>query len=154
MPEQNEPKKETLRIKLSPQPTANLRPEKPDAIRINLPARPPQNGPLAANSQPARAKADARAIATLRASVPIPPETPKEESGRTTVQSDPPRKTVMQVAKPHSLPDMPGVEAPNTPFAPTPERRSIIHEMPRPLCWTLLGASAAILIIQIWSYLS
>ena len=152
MPEQDEPKKETLRIKLSPQPTADLPSEKPDAVRINLPTRPPPNDPLAANSPPALAKADAPATAALRASVPIPPATPKEESGRATVQSDPPRKTVMYVAQ--SLPDMPAVEAPNTPFAATPERRYIIDEMPRPLCWTLLGASAAILIIQIWSYLS
>lgn len=154
MPEQNEPKKETLRIKLSPQPTADLPSEKPDAVGINLPAQPPQKGPLAADSLPALAKADAPVTAALRVSVPIPPATRKEENGRATVQSDPPRKTVMYGAKAQSLPDLPAVEAPSTRPAVTPDRRSIIDEIPRPLCWTLLGTSAAILIIQIWSYLS
>src|ERR1700731_563078 len=153
MPEQNEPKKETLRIKLSPQPTTDLPSEKPDAVRINLPPRPPPNDPIAADSLPALAKACAPATAALRASVPIPPATPKEESGRATVQSDPPRKTVMDVAKAQSLLDMPALEAPSTRLAVTPDRRCIIDEIPRPLCWTLLGTSAAILIIQIWSYL-
>jgi hypothetical protein len=34
------------------------------------------------------------------------------------------------------------------------ETGATVDAIPRSLCWTLLGASVAILLIQIWNYLS
>jgi hypothetical protein len=53
---------------------------------------------------------------------------------------------------------LPAVEAPATRVTVAPKTEpqpvSKIDQMPVSLCWGLLGASAAILILQIWNYLS
>ena len=54
---------------------------------------------------------------------------------------------------------MPDTALPSAPInvataALEPERELIIDEIPMSFCWALLGVSAAILIIQIWTYLS
>jgi hypothetical protein len=38
--------------------------------------------------------------------------------------------------------------------SPAPKPQLRVDQVPTPLCWTLLGASATILILQIWNYLS
>jgi len=50
--------------------------------------------------------------------------------------------------------DMPAASAPETPLTVAPETPMATDQIPKPLCWALLGVSAAILIIQIWSYFS
>lgn len=36
----------------------------------------------------------------------------------------------------------------------TEETSAMVDASPKPLCWTLLGVSTVILIIQIWTYFS
>ena len=173
MAEQSESKKEIVRVTLSQQPTANppAAPETRETVRINLPTRPPANGPLPPRTNLPRtaAKADTPAPVALRppgpsstagsspAAMPLPVtphSAPRKETARITVSHDPPARWPVQMKKTQSLIDMPTVAKPSTRLTVSPETRAIIGEIPRPLCWTLLGISAAILIIQIWSYLS
>jgi hypothetical protein len=81
---------------------------------------------------------------------------PKKETARITVMPDPPKSSgSVQMKKTQPLVSMPAASAPVTPVtvaskAATPK----VDAIPMPLCWTLLGASAVILLIQIWNYLS
>jgi hypothetical protein len=93
---------------------------------------------------------------------PMPPSaSPKKETARITVLPDPPSKPAVQMKKTQPLIDLPATQAPSptvtvapapVPAPPTP--RLGVDEIPVPLCWALLAVSAAILIIQIWNYLS
>jgi hypothetical protein len=89
---------------------------------------------------------------------PMTMHSPKKETTRMTVLPDPPAKPVVEMKKTQPLIDLPAVEAPATrvTVAPRIESQPVskIDEMPMPLCWGLLGVSAAILILQIWNYLS
>jgi len=53
-----------------------------------------------------------------------------------------------------TLPRKVEVQASRVTVAPAPQVRMTIDQIPKPLCWALLGVSAATLIIQIWSYFS
>jgi hypothetical protein len=66
--------------------------------------------------------------------LPTGPAGPKKETARVGVTSGPAPETAL-IAKTTTLP-------PNTKAAP------------KSLCWILLGASAAILLIEIWNYVS
>ena len=87
-----------------------------------------------------------------------PPASPKKETARITVLPDPPAKPAVQMKKTQPLIDLPAMEMPATPVTVTPEpvaRPQLrVEQIPMPLCWALLAASAAILILQIWNYLS
>ena len=156
MPDSNEPKKETVRITVSPQ--SGSPPSSPtegrDTVRIHLPTRPPANPPVAPteSSSPARA-----ATAAMPAQLPAP-ASPKKETARITVLPDPPAKPAVQMKKTQPLIDLPAMEKPVAPVTVAPElppaSQSRIDHIPMPLCWALFGASVAILILQIWNYLS
>jgi hypothetical protein len=68
---------------------------------------------------------------------------PEKETARITTLPDPPAKETSEMKKEQSSIDLPW---------PQPVTRN--GEMPMPLCWSLLAASATILILQIWNYLS
>jgi len=89
---------------------------------------------------------------------PIPPQAPKKETARITVLPDPQPKPAVQMKKTQPLIDLPAMEAPAAPVtvapAPPPKPLPRIDQIPMPMCWALLGVSAAILILQIWNYLS
>ena len=95
---------------------------------------------------------------------PMTTSAPKKETARITVLPDPPPKPAVQMKKTQPLIDLPAMEKPATAvnLAPAPEPapqpqpkpQPRVDQIPMPLCWTLLGVSAAILIIQIWNYLS
>jgi len=91
---------------------------------------------------------------------PITTPGPKKETARITVLPDPQPKPAVQMKKTQPLIDLPVMETPATTvtLAPAPEPASKpqlrIDQIPMPLCWTLLAVSAAILILQIWNYLS
>jgi hypothetical protein len=86
----------------------------------------------------------------------------KKETARITVLPDLPPKPAVQMKKTQPLIDLPAMQGPVstvtlTPApepAPKPQPQLGIDQIPIPLCWTLLGASAAILILQIWNYIS
>jgi len=83
---------------------------------------------------------------------------PKKETARITVLPNPPAKPAMEMKKMQPLIDLPAVDVPTTTVTVAskiePQPISKIDEIPMSLCWGLLGASAAILILQIWNYLS
>lgn len=81
---------------------------------------------------------------------------PKKETARITVLSDPPKASgSVQMKKTQPLISVPEVKAPVAPVTVAPKEAIVrIGPIPMPLCWTLLGASAVILLIQIWNYLS
>ena len=150
-----EPKKETVRIKVSPSET-NPQSAAPtrsgETVRIHLPSRPPSNPPPTPDPpSPVRA-------ATAAAPAPMTTHSPKKETARITVLPDPPAKPVVEMKKTQPLIDLPRAAVPATKIIvtaqPQPEPAGTIDTIPMPLCWALLGASAAILILQIWNYLS
>jgi len=71
---------------------------------------------------------------------------------------DPQPKPAVEMKKTQPLIDLPAMETPATTVTLTPapesEPQPRIDQIPMPLCWGLLAASAAILILQIWNYLS
>ena len=89
---------------------------------------------------------------------PITTPAPKKETARITVLPDPQPKPAVQMKKTQPLIDLPAMETPATTVTltpePAPKPQLQIDQIPMPLCWTLLAVSAAILILQIWNYLS
>jgi hypothetical protein len=158
MANSNEPKKQTVRITASPPSSpAPGAAESRETVRIHLPTRLPPNPPSAPADSPSPARA---AVAAMPA--PMTTSAPKKEMARMTVLPNPQPKPAVQMKKTQPLIDLPAMDAPATKVtltpAPEPPPKSKpqprIDQIPMPLCWTLLAASAAILILQIWNYLS
>jgi hypothetical protein len=156
MPEPNEPKKETTRISVAPEvadkpPEPNVKPR--DTVRIQLPLREP---PVHILTEPQTAVQGGGPPQFVHPSQPQPvplnaavtpaPELPSpglvKETVRIPLPTVQPRKTQPLVAMPEVAPQ-------STSIAVATEERN-----PMPLLWMLLGVSALILIIQIWTYLS
>ena len=158
MAESNEPKKETVRIMVTPSakpPTSS--PPGRQTVRIQLPTRPPPNPPPAPEP-PSPVRAAAAAMPA-----PMTTHSPKKETARITVLPDPPVKRAVEMKKTQPLIDLPAAEAPISkvtiaspprPPASQPQPQMQIDDIPMPLCWGLLAVSAAVLILQIWNYLS
>jgi len=159
MADSNEPKKETVRITVSPPPSSpsSAPGESRETVRIHLPSRPPANPPSAPAESPSPART---ATAAMPAS--MTPSAPKKETARITVLPDPQPKPAVQMKKTQPLIDLPAMETPATTVnlapapepAPKPKPQPRVDRVPMPLCWTLLAVSAAISILQIWNYLS
>ena len=160
MTEPNEPKKETTRI--SPAPAAAEKPPDPntksrDTVRIQLPLREPPSG-ISIEPQPS-SKSAAQEVpppqffqpsqppaVPLAASVMPAPDLPSSEPVKETVRIP---LSAVQMKKTQPLVAMPDVAPQNPSIAVAPVEKS-----PMPLLWLLLGFSAVLLIIQIWTYLS
>ena len=145
MAESDQPKKETVRIELPPPPVTN--PPEPmveprETVRIQLPVRettnlfPPPNPP--AGSKPLSA-----AVRPAPASAPAGP---KRDTVRIPLTPEPLRSSHQ---KTQSLITLPPVAQQNPPIGAAAEEKSSMV-----LYWLLLGLSALILIIQIWTYFS
>ncbi len=85
---------------------------------------------------------------------------PKKETARVPVMPEPrvmPAPAV-EMKKTQPLIAMPQITPQSPSMAVTPtekgEERATVNAIPMPICWALLGASAVILIIQIWTYFS
>jgi hypothetical protein len=156
MTEPNEPKKETTRIPMAPQvaekppePNAKSR----DTVRIQLPVR---EAPvhILTEQQPAVQKGGPPQFfqppqpppVPLTAAVTPAPDLPSSGPIKETVRIPLP---AVQTKKTHPLVAMPEVARQSASIAVATEERN-----PMPLLWLLLGVSALILIIQIWTYLS
>jgi hypothetical protein len=155
MTDSNEPKKETVRVTVSPPPSsaASGPAESRETVRIHLPTRPPANPPSAPADSPSPARVAAAAMPA-----PMTTPAPKKETARITVLPDPQPKSPVQMKKTQPLIDLPAMETPATSVTltpePAPKPQLQIDHIPMPLCWTLLAVSAAILILQIWNYVS
>ena len=156
MTEPNEPKKETTRIPLAPEvgekppePSAKSR----DTVRIQLPVReaPVQ---ILSEQQPAVQKGGPPQFfqppqpppMPLNAAVTPAPDLPSSGPIKETVRIPLP---AVQAKKTQPLVARPDVASQNASIAVAKEARN-----PMSLLWLLLGVSALILIIQIWTYLS
>jgi hypothetical protein len=156
MTEPNEPKKETTRISFAP-PAAE-KPRDPntksrDTVRIQLPLREP---PVHVLSEPQPAVQEVvppqffqspqpppvPAGASVMPAPDLPSSGPKKETVRIPLSNVQMKKTQPLVAMPEVAPQTPS-------FATAPVEKNSM-----PLLWLLLGVSAVILIIQIWTYLS
>jgi hypothetical protein len=163
MAEPDQPKKETVRIQVPlppptkpPEPTANPR----ETVRIQLPVR--ESGGPPTPSSPQSAPEDISSTNFLPppkpppaappspASVrppPVPPSLgPKKETVRIPLMPEPSRsaqkKTQPLIAMPDVVPQDPPIAVASV------EKSSML------LYWMLLGISALILILQIWTYFS
>jgi hypothetical protein len=156
MTEPNEPKKETTRIPVAPgvvekapEPTAKSR----DTVRIQLPVR---EAPvhILTEPQPAVQKGGPQQFFQAPQPPPVPlnaavmpaPDLPSSGPIKETVRI--PLPTV-ETKKTQPLVAMPDAAPQSASIAVATEERN-----PMPLLWLLLGVSALILIIQIWTYLS
>lgn len=142
MAEPSEPKKETVRIAVTPPPTKEAT-EGRDTVRITLPTRPPASPPLPAPAPPGAGvprppvakplipPAPSRPVQPPRFVPPPPPPPPtsgvpvsrpvpspmpavgpKKETARITLLPDPPAPTGVQMKKTQPLIDMPSMAPP------------------------------------------
>jgi hypothetical protein len=156
MTEPNEPKKETTRISFAP--AAAEKPPDPntksrDTVRIQLPLREP---PVHVLPEPQPVVPEVAAPKFFQ-----PPQPPPAPAGASVMpapdlpSSGPIKETVriplstVQTKKTQPLVAMPEVAPQSPSIAVAP-----VEKNPMPLLWLLLGVSAVILIIQIWTYLS
>jgi hypothetical protein len=156
MIEPNEPKKETTRIPFAP--AAAEKPPDPntksrDTVRIQLPLREPPVHVL-----PEQQLAVQEVASPQFFQPPQPPPVPVSASvmpAPDLPSTGPTKETVriplgaVQMKKTQPLVAMPEVASQSPAIAVAP-----VEKNPMPLLWLLLGVSALILIIQIWTYLS
>lgn len=87
---------------------------------------------------------------------PAPSSAPKKETARITILPDPPARPTasVQMKKTQPLINMPdaNIRGPQINVAPNVARPEKTELVPTALCWAVLGASALILLIQIWNY--
>jgi hypothetical protein len=160
MAEPNEPKKETTRIPVaSPPPEGQADPNNGprDTVRIQLPLREPPPIRVSAETQavPKPTIPDMTSPEFFQPPpAPVPsgpsvmpaPDLPSSGLIKETVRI--PVRTV-QMKKTQPLIPMPEKASRGPSIAVAPAEKT-----PMPLLWLLLGVSALILIIQIWTYLS
>ncbi len=163
MAEPDQPKKETVRIELphlpaTKPPESSVKPR--ETVRIQLPVREAGNAPVPSSPQPApedisstnffpspKPPAATRPLSASVRPLPIPPSLgPKKETVRIPLMPEPLRsaqkKTQPLMAMPNVVPQNPAIAV-----APVKKRPMLLY-------WMLLGISALILIIQIWTYFS
>ena len=163
MAEPDQPKKETVRIQLPVPP--QTKPTEPsvksrETVRIQLPVRETGSSPVPFSPQSAPEGISSTnffpqpkppvASRPLSGSVPSPPVPgpagPQRETVRIPLVPEP-----LQSAQKKTQPlmAMPNVAPKNPPIAVAPAEKSSML-----VYWMLLGISALILIIQIWTYFS
>jgi hypothetical protein len=173
MADPNEPKDETIRIDLQPQSVSKS--PGPDTksretVRIQLGLRQPSDKlPFRIPTEPSPVAEPAAQVLTSAEVFPPPPLStqsspaaqapvpgalssgPKNETARIPRMPDLPSQSVpaVEMKKAQPLIAMPQVVPKRASIAIAPAEKSAM-----PLCWVLLGVSATILIIQIWTYFS
>jgi len=170
MADSNEPKEETVRIDLLPESVS--KPPGPDTksretVRIQLGLRQPADKlPSRIPEEPSPVLESAAQMLTSPEIFPpavaqgpepftplsgAPSSSPKNETARIARMPDLPSKPLptVQMKKTQPLIAMPHAASQSASIAVAPAAKSAM-----PLCWVLLGVSAIILIIQIWTYLS
>ena len=166
MAEPDQPKKETVRIEV-PHPPVTPPPAPPapsvkprETVRIQLPVRESGNAPVP--SPPQSAPAAPRPLSASVRPPSIPPSLePKKETTRISESLHSAQKNTQPLmAMPNVIPQksqkktqplmaMPDVIPQNPPIAVAPVEKSSML-----MYWMLLGMSALILVIEIWTYFS
>jgi hypothetical protein len=161
MAEPNEPKKETTRIPVAPPPPedqADSKHEPRDTVRIQLPLREPP--PIRVSAEPHTVPKPAIPDVTSPEFFQ-PPPAPSAPSGP-SVMPAPDLPSSGLVKETVRIPLRTVQMKKTQPLIPMPEKApraasiglAPAEKSPMPLLWLLLGVSALILIIQIWTYLS
>jgi hypothetical protein len=139
-----------------PKPSVPTFPPPPPA------AVPPPPPPLARTPMPRPMGTAATGPASAAAPAPLPSRPPTnslaKETARISILPDPPRPAPMKMSKTQPLVTLTAgsVTPPTAPVtvAPAAAPRPVIEHIPTSLCWGLVLVSAAILIIEIWNYIS
>jgi len=147
----NEPNNESVRIDL-PLPTAEKSPDpniKPrETVRIQLPVREPLGkAPVHAPTEPRNPPSFSPLSASVMPAPESPSSGPKKETARIPLVPDPlpsagQMKNTQSVIMPNVAP-----RNPSSAIAPAEKKPMLLY-------WILLGVSALILIIKIWTYFS
>ena len=160
--------RDTVRINLPTRPPSGVPARPPAPANPTPPTVAPSAVPavaepaVTAKSSFLPPSSGASQTAAMRAPEPVaaPPSPlspgPKKETARITVLPDPPKSSgSVQMKKTQPLISMPETRAPVTPVTVAPvASQTKLDAIPMSLCWALVGVSAAILLIQIWTYLS
>ena len=163
MAEPDQPKKETVRIELPlPHATNPLEPtvEPGETVRIQLPVRETAESPF--SSSPQLTPQDISSTNLSRPATPPAASTPLSGSARPAPASPPAGLEGETVRIPLNPESLHSSQAKTEPLMArrqvTPQNPSITvaaaKKSPMLLYWVLLGVSALILIIQIWTYFS
>jgi hypothetical protein len=158
MAEPNEPKKETTRIigapepvEQSPEPNAKKRdtvqlPLRESPVRIVVEPRPVSNPAVQEVASPQSFQPPQPPPVPSNVSVmpapDLPSTGPTKETVRIPLHAVQMKKTQPLTAMPETTPQNPSISV------------ALAEKNQMPLLWLVLGASAVILIIQIWIYLS
>jgi hypothetical protein len=151
--------RETVRIQLGlRQPSDKLPPRIPaESSPVLEPASQVLTSPEVFPLRPEPPPPSTKPSPAVQAPVPVTPvpgalsSSPKNETARIARMPDPLSKPLptVQMKKTQPLIAMPHAVPQSASIAVAPAEKSAM-----PLCWVLLGVSAIILIIQIWTYLS
>jgi hypothetical protein len=152
--------RETVRIQLGlRQPSDKLPPRIPaEPSPVSKPAAQVLTSPEVFRSPPAPPPPSTNPSPAVQAPVPVNTLSagalssgPKNETARIACMPDPLSKPLptVQMKKTQALIAMPNAAPQRASIAVAPAEESAM-----PLCWVLLGVSAVILIIQIWTYLA
>jgi len=160
MAESDQPKKETVRIELPLPPLTN--PPQPmveprETVRIQLPVRETDGSPFSSQSSPEdmsptnlfpppNPPVASKPLSAVHPAPASPPAGPKRDTVRIPLNPEPLRSSQK---KSQSRITLPPVAPQNRPIGSATEEKSSMV-----LYWLLLGLSALILIIQIWTYFS
>ena len=146
--------RETVRIQLGPRQSSDKLPVQPPAepSADSKPAAQVLTAPELFSSPSARPRFSADPLPVAQAPVPVAFSSgPKKETARIPRMPDPLSESLptVHMKKTQPLIAMPHAPTQRASIAVAPTEKSGM-----PLCWVLLGVSAIILIIQIWTYLS
>ena len=165
-PAPSPPARPKLFTPLVPAPAESAVP-RPPAAKPPIPPPPPA-GIVAPSGGKIAAPPAARVLPPSGpARSPVPPAAPvaapadsKKKTARINIQPDPPKPAV-EIGKTQRLITVTATPAgplpPKVAVAPQPPSASaltLLDSVPAPICWTLLGASALLLLIEIWNYIS
>jgi hypothetical protein len=158
-PAPNTKSRETVRIQLGlRQPSDKLPPRIPaEPAPVLEPAAQGLTSPEVVPPPAAPPPPSTKPSPSAQAPVPVTTlpdafsSSPKNETARISRMPDPPSRPLpsVQMKKTQPLIAMPHAAPQSASIAVAPAEKSVT-----PLCWVLLGISAIILIVQIWTYLS
>ena len=171
MADLNEPNKETVQITPSPrtEDTTAKRPPAPPIARPSAPIRPP---PALLPANPPAPSAELRPPDAPPTPIPKSPASPPslgtvpvsrglqvgpgKETLRVAPPVDSPMKATVKLTpiRPPGAPAAGGIRAALPPSVANLPKPGLVEAVPTQFCWALLGASALLLFMQLWTYFS
>jgi neural Wiskott-Aldrich syndrome protein len=151
------PRPPMSQVPLPKPPVATFPP--PPPASVPPPPPPPARTPM---PRPMGTAATGPASASAAAPAPVPSKPPTKqlakETARISILPDPPKPAPMKMSKTQPLVTLTAasVTPPTAPvtIAPAAAPQRVMERIPTSLCWGLVLVSAAILIIEIWNYIS